>query len=88
MSSHVQLGGTMKRLTVALCALVIAGCSTAKPAAPPAKTKLTGRQQDSAARAYHHDLGESGIPGVGAINKAQKAADNESKRVNALDTIH
>jgi hypothetical protein len=49
---------------------------------------MTGRQQDSAARAYHHALGESGIPGTSAITKAQKAADNESKRVNAIDTIH
>ena len=71
-----------------LIALAVTACDDKKPAAPPAKTKLTGRQQDSAARAYHHDLGESGIPGVSAIGKAQKAADAESKRVNAIDTIH
>ena len=77
----------MKRIGIVIATLVVAACGGTKAAAPPAK-KLTGRQQDSVARAYHHDLGESGIPGTKAITKAQKAADNESKRVNALDTIH
>jgi hypothetical protein len=78
----------MKRFAIVLTAFVIAGCAGTKPAAPPAKTKLTGHQQDSIDRQRHHDLGESGIPMTRAVTKAQKAADAESKRVNALDTIH
>ena len=77
----------MRIATILLITLAAVGCSETK-APPPPKAKLTGRQQDSVARAYHHDLGESGIPGTQAITKAQKAADAESKRVNAIDTIH
>ncbi|MGH7634500.1 MAG: hypothetical protein ACRENC_12270 [Gemmatimonadaceae bacterium] len=72
----------------ATAALALAACGGTK--APPAKPpqKLTGRQQDSVARAYHHDLGESGIPGVSAIGKAQRAADTVSARMRVADTIH
>ena len=77
----------MKRIAILVAGLMVAACADAKPAAAPTK-KLTGRQQDSVDRQHHRDLGESGIPGARAVTKAQKAADIESKRNNAIDTIH
>lgn len=76
----------MRIAPILLVAVAAVGCESNTPA-PPAQ-KLTAHQRDSVDRAHHEAVSKSGIPGASAIGKAQKAADNESKRINALDTIH